>query len=328
MEATDLREVCLATDDNFVESAYLRANPDVAAAVAEGSFRSGRDHFELFGRRENRNLRFEESVVPSDVRRDKLARIRPLLRTDLLCIESESGFDFLSDEFRAQFNIVDTMAVSSNDYDGNVLRLIEKHAGGLILDCGAGKRNRYYGNVVNFEIVPYDTTDVRGVGEVLPFLDASFDAVVSIAVLEHVKDPFQCAREIIRVLKPGGDLYCCVPFLQPYHGYPHHYYNMTHQGLVNLFDGALDDVVVDIPDSVLPIWSLTWILTSWANGLPEDCKEEFLDMHIRDLLGSPLDYLEKNFVRMLSKEKNMELASACVLIGRKSGSLSNRVEQI
>jgi hypothetical protein len=26
-----------------------------------------------------------------------------------------------------------------------------------------------------------------------------------------------------------------VPFLQPLHGYPHHYYNMTGEGLRNLF---------------------------------------------------------------------------------------------
>jgi hypothetical protein len=40
-------------------------------------------------------------------------------------------------------------------------------------------------------------------------------------------------------LKPGGELICAVPFRSLYHGYPHHYYNMTHQGLGNLFDATL-----------------------------------------------------------------------------------------
>ncbi len=108
-----------------------------------------------------------------------------------------------------------------------MLALIKKHQNGFIVDCGVGCREIYCPNVVNFEIVAYSSTDVRGVGEKLPFNDNSFDAVIFIAVLEHVKDPWLLAKEIVRVLKPGGDLICCVPFFQPLHSYPHHYYNMT-----------------------------------------------------------------------------------------------------
>jgi SAM-dependent methyltransferase len=183
----------------------------------------------------------------------KLARIEPLLRDDLPCDRRAGHPDFLSAELREQFRIVDTDAVSSNAYDGHVLELIERDNDGLVLDCGAGRRSVYSDNVVNLEIAPYDTTDVRGVGEELPFRDASFDAVISIAVLEHLKDPFRCAQEIARVLKPGGELICAVPFLQPYHGYPHHYYNMTHQGLTNLFDGMLKIDRVEVYGSALPI---------------------------------------------------------------------------
>lgn len=55
------------------------------------------------------------------------------------------------------------------------------------MDCGAGCRSDYYENVINYEIVSYDSTDVVGVGESLPFEDETFDAVLSCAVLEHVK---------------------------------------------------------------------------------------------------------------------------------------------
>ncbi|MBC8205663.1 MAG: class I SAM-dependent methyltransferase [Kiritimatiellaeota bacterium] len=249
---------------------------------------------------------------------EKLERVRDVLRKDMHGELSDLNFNFLSAELRCKYNIVDTENVSSNNYDPIAVSLIEKYPDGLILDCGAGKRSMYYSNVVNFEIVPYDTTDVLSVGEELPFQDNVFDAVFSLAVLEHVKDPFKCASEIARVMKPGATLYCVVPFLQPVHGYPHHYYNMSMQGLKNLFADFLQIHEQTVPASGLPIWALTWMLNSWASGLPSNVRDKFLNMKVSDLLGNPLDYLNDDFVKALSSEKNSELACTTALIGRKS----------
>ena len=301
----------------FDEKDYLARHPDVAAAVARGDFTSGFQHFHTHGKREGRAMAETTPPTLKQAKAAKRARLRPLLRTDMPMRETPGCCDFLSDELRAQFDIVDTDKVSSGDYDKHVLDLVERNRDGLILDCGAGKRGVYFQNVVNFEIVDYDSTDVRGVAEVLPFVDAAFDAVISIAVLEHVKDPFACAAEIARVLKPGGELICCVPFMQPYHGFPHHYYNMSHQGLRNLFERSIDVESIRVYDSVLPIWSLHWIVQSWAAGLQGETREAFLDMRVRDLLAPPEHFLPAPFVRELSKEKNLELASASVLFGRR-----------
>lgn len=48
-------------------------------------------------------------------------------------------------------------------------------------------------------------------GTVLPFPSGSFDAAVSVSVIEHVTDPIQYFSEILRVLKPGGALYLAFP---------------------------------------------------------------------------------------------------------------------
>lgn len=306
-----------ATEKNFDEAAYLLANPDVAKAVREGKFVSGRSHFEVFGRQEGRMLQRDRSIF-LEAKKEKLRSIASLLRSDMSHLEDGGCYDFLTQELRTKYNIVDTDAVSSHGYDVYAMEIVNKHKNGWVLDCGAGKRPIYFDNVVNFEIASYDTTDVRGVGEILPFVDNAFDAVLSIAVLEHVKDPFLCAREIARVLKPGGDLMCCVPFLQPLHGYPHHYYNMSHQGLKNLFEELVNIDRLDVYESVLPISSLTWIVRSWADGLKGKAKQEFLELTIADLMESYDKYLDRPFVKKLSKDKNFELASGIVLFAHKN----------
>lgn len=299
----------------FDEQAYLTANPDVAAAVESGAVSSGRFHFESVGRAEGRPLGLGPEAF-MEAKREKLARIAPLLRSDS-AVKTPLSYDFLTDDLRSAHGIDTLGPESSHNYDGTTIALLDRCRDDLVLDVGAGRRSVYYKNVVNLEISPYLTTDVRAVAEELPFESSSFAGVVSIAVLEHVRDPFRAASEMIRVLKPGGELVCCVPFLQPLHGYPHHYYNMTHEGLRNLFDGSLQVDRVFVSDSTLPIWSLTWILQSWTSGLSGGVRETFLNLSVRELLNDPPTHLDKAWVRDLDDQKNLELASACVLVGRK-----------
>ena len=55
---------------------------------------------------------------------------------------------------------------------------------------------------------------LRGVGEHLPFASDSFDVVVSVWVLEHVKEPLKVLREVARVLRPGGHFVFLTPNLR------------------------------------------------------------------------------------------------------------------
>jgi ubiquinone/menaquinone biosynthesis C-methylase UbiE len=63
--------------------------------------------------------------------------------------------------------------------------------------------------------------------ESLPFEDNSFDMVFSSHVLEHIPDFGKAMKEIYRVLKPNGFLFCVIPssFDKPY-AFLNHYLNL------------------------------------------------------------------------------------------------------
>jgi len=310
----------------------LEERPDVRRAMPDYRFTSGfrglvpQEHLdhdllslvcELEGRTERLEIRPPRSKADS-WKAQRLARLRPLLREDMPYKENEFHFDFLPPELRAQFHVSETEAVSEFDYAPAVKELLAAlPSEGLALDCGAGRRSKCLPNVVNLEIVPYPSSDVLATNEVLPFRDNSFDLVISCAVLEHVRDPFAAAKEIVRVTKPGGQIHADVPFLQPYHGYPSHYYNMTHQGLANLFSDGCEIEKSFVPRYGTPIWTLTWFLNTYLAGLPEEERARFADMKVSELLGKPELYLEQPFVAQLSDEKNLELASVTSLLARK-----------
>ena len=52
---------------------------------------------------------------------------------------------------------------------------------------------------------------IRGVGERLPFVDESFDLIVCLWVLEHLKEPAETLREVRRVLRSGGHFVFVTP---------------------------------------------------------------------------------------------------------------------
>jgi SAM-dependent methyltransferase len=95
----------------------------------------------------------------------------------------------------------------------------------LILDVGAGhgdfadlfEGRRYF----SLDIVPYAEVDlVCDLGQTVPFLPATFDAVVLMNVLEHVYENRQLMASISKIVKPGGKVILTVPFLLKVHQAP------------------------------------------------------------------------------------------------------------
>lgn len=207
-------------------------------------------------------------------------------------------WDFLTEEMRLCSGALEVDGPDSHDYDPAQTELIAACADGWVADVGAGQKNRVLPNVINVDITATSSTDVVAIAESLPFRDNSLDGVICSAVLEHVKRPWLAAAEMIRVLKPGGRAFIAVPFLQPEHGHPNHFFNMTRDGLRSLFEGGLTITRHTVPDSLAPPHTLRWMLDWWAHGLSEVGRDVFENMSVRDILAlSPQQMLDQQWGR-------------------------------
>ena len=115
--------------------------------------------------------------------------------------------------------------------------IIMDPANALVLDFGAGnpRLSEHHPNVVFHEWAHYAHTDVISVCDRLPYREGVFDAVISKATFEHVARPWEMADEVYRVLKPGGLVHVDTAFMQPLHADPHHFFNMTQNGVREIF---------------------------------------------------------------------------------------------
>lgn len=116
------------------------------------------------------------------------------------------------------------------------------------IDAPLGRWNLYIGGAnqrvpgyVNFDLFATPGVDVQGDAHELPFPSSLFQRVECDAVLEHVVDPERVAREIERVLAPGGFAHIVTPFCHPFHEYPRDFRRFTPDGL-RLMAGGLEVV--------------------------------------------------------------------------------------
>lgn len=117
---------------------------------------------------------------------------------------------------------------------------------GRLLDVGCGSKpySVLFSAASDYVGLEVDTPENRTAkradyfydGETFPFDDASFDGVICNQVLEHVFNPDLFLKEILRVLKPGGEFLLTVPFVWDEHEQPWDYARYSSFGLRNLLE--------------------------------------------------------------------------------------------
>ena len=108
--------------------------------------------------------------------------------------------------------------------------------------------------------VVFDATDI-------PYPDETFDAVLSVAVIPYVSDPYRCVAEITRVLCPGGFVYDTSAFMQQVHMGRFDYTRFTYMGHRRLFRDfdAVQRGITGGPAMAL-CWSISYFVESLSDS--------------------------------------------------------------
>lgn len=194
---------------------------------------------------------------------------------------------------------------------------LDLEGGGIFLDAGAGWPPRGHPAMIQLEVERFPSTNVVADGAELPFADATFDGLMSHAVLEHVRDPFGYAKEVLRTLKPGARFMVHSAFLQPVHAYPNHFFNTTLEGLLEVFKGA-KILEAGVAPSQRPWLALEWILRSYCAGFNQDeDRARFEQMRIGDLLGDMDENRPLAEFQDLREDSERELAAGVYALGER-----------
>lgn len=240
----------------------------------------------------------------SDGLSERSRQLLPLLR----CPETQEGLEECDDGIRSVqtgrlWPVVDGRPVLFPDrpdpesiapgHTGNPLpdraRDLVSETTGMILHLSGGGTPIGSDQAVELDGALFDPTDLVADAHRLPFDDDLFDLVLALNAFEHYAEPTTVAREIRRVLRPGGLVFVHTAFLQPLHEEPHHYYNSTRFGLERWFSG-FETVDLGVSENFNPAFSIAWLASDTEAALVEDVSDEAGNRFRSTTLGTFADY--------------------------------------
>jgi len=129
----------------------------------------------------------------------------------------------------------------------------KEYVQGKTLDLGAGRL--IWKHLIEKFCLSYFSSDIKIENKELGFVsdggrisikDGSFDTVICLQVIEHVKDPKNILKELSRVLKKNGHAIISFPHLSYIHDEPEDYFRFTLYGFKNLCPSDLKIEKVNI----------------------------------------------------------------------------------
>lgn len=186
---------------------------------------------------------------------------------------------------------------------------------GIVLDLGAGNMACNLPHVIRMDVTLTPYVDVVGDAHALPFLPGTFDFIFSLAVIEHLRQPFVAAEEMRRALRNGGYIYGECNFIYAYHGYPHHYFGMTQQGIEEVFQ-QFTRLRSGVATYQMPSFALRNVLGSYRHALGSAGEPDVSDLHalLQNVLDQPLGLYDSRF----SEEEALRNAAGVFFFGVKS----------
>ncbi|HVT75239.1 MAG TPA: glycosyltransferase [Candidatus Paceibacterota bacterium] len=184
--------------------------------------------------------------------------------------------------------------------------------GAIVIDVGSGPE-RLGKEFLNVDVFPFPEVDIVSDATQLPFKNDSIDGAVSESLFEHVPDAHKVAREMVRVVKPGGYIYVSAPFMHPYHASPDDFNRWTVSGLKHMFSDLeiVEAGVRSGPWSTFLMFLAYWLGVIFSFGSRKAAP--FL-AHIFMLVLGPLKYLDYIFVYMPGSDA---VATHLYILGRK-----------
>jgi len=154
--------------------------------------------------------------------------------------------------------------------------------------------------------------DIVADAEKIPFRDNSFDLIICLETLEHIKRPWVVVKEIERVLTQDGTVITSSQQNYPIHKHPYDYYRYTPFGMASLFDYLREKVVFSIsppfdkevklnPQAVVLIgWKIknSQLANSIKNALVENKKKISVHKPYRHRLMDGLKYFKRGIVEL------------------------------